>query len=278
MMNRDVVKYRIDSIDKLKTLGLREIYDRTFISVGTLKKILNYNFNEINPIHFKGFLRILRREFPHIDWKDFQAQFERYKLEMSGDMKPQDKLLTEVHNETRKQKILTISLLSIIAILISTLFYITFDSSEDETMDSGDEVEIVEFSEEPEDEALDIEEITQYSSDENITKTLHKDDVLFEKPKILRISAFKDVWLGRVYPDSDRKKVSSTVERGDTIDLNGSLKQLLYFGHGEIEIEYRYGTIRPDDSSRHYYIYREDGDISEINRGQFIELNGGKVW
>jgi hypothetical protein len=278
-MGKDVVKYKIDSIKKLKEVGFQEIYEKSFISVSTLRKLLNREFEEINSVHFKGFVKVLRREYPLIDWKEYEDSFNRVKAKKADD-KPKDLLLKEIESEKRKKRAIIYTLLALVIILSITSLKLYFDKKES-VVEVSEPTQIEDVFQEDENlSSFEIEDnlteqLTLYS-EENTTKSLEKDDILIKRPNTLKVEAFDDVWLGRVMLDKKIKK-SSVVSANETVELNGTRDQLLYFGHSQMKIYYKYGVIAPNHSKRSYYRY-VDGDIEEISRKKFIELNGGKVW
>jgi|GEM_PF-5159017 len=278
-MTKDVVKYKVDSIEKLKEIGFHKIYEKTYISVSTLKKLLNMDFEDISPVHFRGFIRVLKREFPLINWEEYESNFNQ---KTTLDDEPKDLILKEIESEKRRKKVVLLSLFIVIIAILSIVLksYIDKISVDNETTQIVEESNISNSSNANilTQEVIDknITEQLSFLNESNTTKTLEKDDILIKKPNMLKVKAFEEVWLGRIMLDKKIKK-STVISANESVTFNGDRDQLLYFGHSQMQIHYKYGVIDPSHSKRSYYRY-VNGDIEEISREKFIELNGGKVW
>ncbi len=115
-------------------------------------------------------------------------------------------------------------------------------------------------------EKRDANETTQETKDPETPKTVY--DPVVVKPKM-------KLWYG-VVDLATGKRRSATTDKPFEIDANS--KKLLQTGHGRFEISDGEGNLEKlNDVGKHYFLI-ENGEMKEIDRNRYKELNGGKIW
>jgi cytoskeletal protein RodZ len=93
-------KKPLDGISQLKKLKLKEVSEKTHISIKTLNDIINSNFRSLSPAKTVGFLRILEKEYG-FNFDEWQSSYMRYveadkeaeaRRELLSDFEPKSKL------------------------------------------------------------------------------------------------------------------------------------------------------------------------------------------
>jgi len=124
-------------VEFLKSIGIKEVSNRTFIHEDELKKFLDGDFTGINKTKAMGFIQILEREF-NIELTDLKSQYITYLNENvpQEDEKPKQSLMMEeVQNEERKKGFFSflflIAAIGSIAYLINKYDLLNFSSPTD---------------------------------------------------------------------------------------------------------------------------------------------------
>ena len=115
-------KENISGVEYLKSLGIKEVSNKTFIHEEELERFLNANFDGINKTKAMGFIQILEREF-HVDLSDLKSAYLNYLNEHKNELEAprQPLIMEEVKSEERKRVFFTIIFL---AALVGSIVYI----------------------------------------------------------------------------------------------------------------------------------------------------------
>ncbi len=118
---------KLDGIEKLKEIGLKEVSDKTFINLENLTALLEKDFAKLNQTKALGFIQILQREFG-VDLSELKKEY----LQFNGadkKVKEHHKSVEIVDNDEEKSKKLLPYLLLGVAGLVA-LYFLFFSPKE----------------------------------------------------------------------------------------------------------------------------------------------------
>lgn len=115
----------------LKKYKIEEVSKKTSISPLFLKKLRDGDFDKINRVKFKGFIKILKSEYPHIDFSSLQDEYNNYynvDIDLNDSNSSDDnELLDEVNDKKSYKNYIVIFSLSLLAVIL-IYFFITNNS------------------------------------------------------------------------------------------------------------------------------------------------------
>ncbi len=275
-------------LERLKEIGAQKIHEKTHISRAHVQAVLHESFDDLNKIHFLGFISILEREYD-VDLADLKAKGLAY----FNDSRNKPASFNSAVFSQKKKKSSNFFLYVILAILLFGAFlYFELmpsmnDNSQIQQIDNS-AIENAQKNIEPivEEKIEDINESTLSVVDTNLPETnvtanismvakieTPKQD-LQEKSKSLKIIPKVKVWMGYIDIKTNQK-YEKNLEKEMSLDVNKSW--LLLFGHGNLSIEVD-GKLEEFNSTQNIRFKYVDGKFSQINLEEFKELNKDKKW
>ena len=258
-------------MDKIfKLYSLEEIANRTHISPITLKKLFDYNFENISKIKFKGFLKILENEFDY----DFS------KLKEKGEEFYASQIFEVVEQEPQEDKKFSLYLLVfVLLVLIGFLIFYMKTSQKEQTLNRDNLVEnnltslnsnITEIIDDNYTEKNDT-----FIDEKNNTLTIENNETKFfiqennktekmviEKNDTLVIVPIQKLWFRITDLDTLKRKsyLQSTPQ-----EINGSKNLYIEFGHGREILIFRDKNISPHSIKSVNFVLI-DGQLNETNK------------
>lgn len=305
----------MDSIKKLKEIGLQKISLATHIEEKYLKYMIECNYEKLSRINTLGFIKIISREY-NLDLSDWLADFETYWLENRSQDTQSEKLFIFVKEEKESSKKLKFILLAVTIALLAIVFSIFKD---DINLQNFQNTQAVNY--EPNSIVLEtqksLEEINQ--SVENLTNNFGYNEIaqlpdanltqqaiaiqesIQADDKMIEQNALEQNTSEVIIPDSnasltlpkqltlspkinlwlgivylDDQSRKSYIGKSDVI-LDLSRDQIITTGHGSFVLS---GIDYEKDFSIQAPVrfLVKDGNLAQITGDEFKELNGGKVW
>ncbi len=304
----------MNDIKTLEEVGLGEVSRKTHIEVVFLRRMVNKEFDKLKRISTLGFVKILRREY-NLDLDEWVQEFEEYCEENGG---KQDNLKNTKNpmfpNEQNKSSNLKkIAVILIILAIVAILFFIFggqkyLQSIQQEQEEQNQNQTSYMQAEEVQEAKAKLEDLAKNQQDSNTSiksedsnqtseneepKEIKQEEKkaqdesqedLFakdgEKLKLenknqMLMKPTRKIWLGIVSLETNKKRQFLTAK---DLKLNLNEPQLLVTGHGDFGLEYFDGKEEIRESTRKQYFYIHDGNITNISRKEFLELNGGYPW
>jgi len=303
----------MDNIKVLEEIGLKKVSVETHIEEKYLKFMVDCDFDKLDHINTRGFIKILTREYK-LDLDVWTEAFETYWTENRKDNE-NDGLFIVVDDKPKSRKLFWFMLLVFIGVTLAVLFSIfedkidlsNYQSSEEtsyeqtaviqEAQESLDEVnssfeENIVVEEEVFDEAdsnetiqetVIIEEETNEEKEEiaeTITeekKTAIKEPTENISPRFAKeaiITPNSELWVGVIYLDT-KKRRSFLGEGNFSIDL--SRDQIITTGHGSFNVQLE-NEKKEFNKQAPIRFSIKDSNITQISVSRFRELNEGKAW
>jgi len=243
-MDRLIDKYTINEIAK-----------KTHISPLSLERLFNYEFDKLDDIKIKGFIKILETEYPNFDFSELKEKFEEYS-------KKDESSIIEIENTNNTK----IYLVVVIIILVIVGVYFNLDKKTSlgtkQINKSQNKIEqnittktIIEPKIEPKIKEEKVEKIED-EVENNVSQPLQETkQILNEKVIIIPL---EKVWFKVTYLDENKSKEYLTL---DEVDLNGTKRIFIKFGHGMIKIAYNGKIIEPN-TRKITRVIIENGDIN----------------
>jgi len=228
-------------VNLFEQYSINEISQKTHISPVTLNKLKNFNLENIDKIKLKGFIKILETEYPNCDFSKLKQHIDienKAKEELSD-----IKLNTNIeNNDSFKIYLIVFVLIVIIGSLIYYMNKHTINKLENNITDNN-----VSFLN---------EDISNYEiNDTNVSKennfTIKETSFKKEQPieieenLTLAIIPLQKVWYKITYLDEDKSKEHLTSKE---IDINGSKRIFIKFGHGMIKLKCNNQILEPNST------------------------------
>lgn len=255
----------------LKKYKIEEISKKTSISPMFLQKIAEEKFDKISKLKFNGFLKILKSEFPEIDFSDLEEKANSYYF-IEDDTKKTGKqqIIEKLYKEEKNYKhyIFVVVLLLLIGIL---LYKMNLNSDNKEEHNTTVNLISIKNIEKNESNKIIANNIIKKSKKEvnKIEQNLIKIDNSAEKSipvsidTTLKIEPLKLVWFKVYYLDLNKSKEYLTSKE---VDLNTTSKKIfIKFGHGMVKLYYNNKTFFPDRKSITRVII-ENGEMNVTNK------------
>jgi len=264
-----------EALKVLEELGSKTIKEQTRISEVAIGAIINKEFDKLHRVQLHGFINILEYHYD-IDLHELLDEYDAYKKEH---VEKEQKLFMQIPQDKKPVQglRLIISLILIIAVVIITYFILERkseiqigvseqNSQQAEAIQKAKEhldlATISEIQETNETTELEVKQTIKTENDEKIVKR-----VLIIEPKV-------QVWTGMVNLDTHAKMQKTST---DKFDLNTSKNWLILLGHGRVNIYSTNNTLKFDTAEMLRFSYI-NGEIEEISREKFKELNLGQDW
>ncbi|MDR3177380.1 MAG: hypothetical protein LBT96_00195 [Campylobacteraceae bacterium] len=282
-----------EGIEKLETIGLREVSRKTYIEYNYLRLMVNKEFSSLQRVKTLGFVKIIQREYG-INMDDWVKEFEEY-FQENDQVKPKEQeadIVLESHKNTNKSR----NIYTFLAILFLVFFMIFaysftrgrtghiesipidssityYNSVENETVKNASQAQNV--SEETNVSANDtvVEIIQPALVTPNVENNVSRQNTAKRFRAI--ISPNVNIWVG-VVELATLKRRSYTQEEDIDIDLNK--EQLVVTGHGDFVLKSENKSDKKFNPGKRIYLYIANGTIEEISESDFILLNGGRSW
>ena len=238
-------------MDKLfQDFSLKHISEQTHISFLALKKLKLRNFNGFNKVKLKGFIKILKKEYPNYNFSSLEDDINNYFEDKSE--------LFEPPKEEKSNKIYIVVFL-LIVLIISLLFVLNKKTNHNSSIKEVNQTQII--------PKIEI----------NITKKLHINEInksikVEIKPEInntkkeinntLAIIPIYKVWMRVTYLDNFKSKQYLTKNE---IDLNGSRNIFILLGHGYETFQYKDYNLTPY-TKKVTRVVLIDGNLSITNK------------
>jgi hypothetical protein len=237
-----------------KKYSIEEIIQKTSISPSFLKKLLDNQFDKIDKLKFKGFLKILKSEFKDIDFSDLEEKANSYYFVSDDSQKTgKQQIIEELDKDNKPSKdyFFVIILIIIIAIL---LYYMRDNDNEkienNMNLKSSKVEKIKDENETNKTTNVTLEKNKTNKNreivDNNITNIEKNNSKQNSKQYIdttLKIEPLKKVWFKVYYLDLNKSKEFMTSK---PIELNASKKMFIKFGHGMIKLVYNAKVFFPN--------------------------------
>jgi hypothetical protein len=268
-----------EDIDKLKSIGVEQIHEKTHITKAYIQAILDEQFDILNSVQLLGFVSILEREYG-VNLSELKNAATVYFVKNSEVKEDSKELFTP--NKKRVSNLVYIIVGVVVVFLYlnmlptndKTLKVVTVDNS---VIDSTNKKEKLGLKEE------------SSKSDELEKKLLEKPkEIIVKKEKLKKIQEIKKqsvassfkittknrVWLG--YIDlATHKKYQKVVKKEFSLEANKNW--LLIFGHGHISIEID-GVIKKYKKPGNIRFSYIDSKLKEISIKELKDLNKGRRW
>jgi len=230
----------------LKKYKIEEISQKTSISPTFLQKLLEHKFEKIDKLKFKGFLKILKSEFPDIDFSELEEKANSYYFNNDDTQKTEkQQIVEELGEEEKNYK--SYFFVAILIILIGILFYY-MKGNKKELKDNNTNLVLPKITKIVEKNDTNITnnnpiitDVEKNTTEEN--KTKHTKKYINTN---LTIEPLKLVWFKVYYLDLNKSKEFLT---SHLIDLNVSKKMFIKFGHGMVKLYYNNQTLAPNKKS-----------------------------
>jgi len=250
-MDRLIDKYTINEIAK-----------KTHISPLSLERLFNYEFEKLDTVKVKGFIKILETEYPNFDFSELKEKFEEYSKKDESNI-----IEIENTNNTKVYLVVVIIILVIIGVYFNldkktSLVTKEINKSQNKieqniTTKTIIEPKIEKIKEEKVEEKVEkIEHEVENEVENNVSQPLQETkQILNEKVIIIPL---EKVWFKVTYLDENKSKEYLTL---DEVDLNGTKRIFIKFGHGMIKIAYNGKIIEPN-TRKITRVIIENGDIN----------------
>ncbi len=281
----------MNGLDKLRDIGLQELYRTTHIPQTHLQALLHESFDEFTTVQFLGFISILEREY-NLDLSYLKEKGLKYIEENNIVQEPKQDDYKEPIKKPN-QKIIYI----VIAVILSILLFIISQSSSDEEKNikipkitkiptkiyvenEFEKQEIVEENQTLQPKKVDIKEKPKTKQKVEQPKQVQKTVVAKKEKKdtptkhTLKIITKQKLWLG--YIELPSHKHHSRFLKG-TLELNTSKDWLILTAHGYMSIDVDNNITKFREKKRMRFLYK-DNQLKQISLKEFKKLNKGKAW
>ncbi len=261
-----------DILDPIKKHDITTIQHRTKISQYNIQALFERDFSKMRKVQFLGFVSILEREF-NIDLASYREEFFTSQgVELS--QTPEIELFVSKEEPVSKGK--QGKIIFILLGLIGLVFfaYIYFAPSEEKKSQPLNNSVILKANREL--NRIKKEEALKEEIETNATIVKEEEIKTIEKVMVPKVTILpkRRVWMGMI-PMAGGKRVQKIIK--SAYELNTSKSWLIVFGHGHIDIEYNKELLEFSSRKKLWFLY-EDEQLSQINKEQFKEYNGGKSW
>jgi len=271
------------SLESLRVIGVTKISGATHISKKFLTALLNEDFESIKPITFKGFIVILEREYK-IDFSDVIEEYAKHNKEEKIKLWSDD-VFAEEKPISYYKYIIVVFLVPLIVFVVlkqDILNGVSNIIKNEKMQPIVDTKEAIKNKLKTNESLIQDENKSQTISDNlkqnSVKKIVKKNQTIIKKElfseKKLIIRPQSDLWFGVINMQTDaHSSWRGTVEKA----LNAQMNYLLFFGHGNLEIQTA-KKVHKFNSDKKIYATYINGIFEKISRRDFISKNGGKIW
>jgi len=245
-------------MDKLlKHHTIDEMAKKTHISPITLEKLLNKDFDKLERVKLKGFVKILENEFPDTDFSDLKEAIKEY------EKKPlQEEKVAETKKEESKTNFKVYILVVVLLLAIGYLFVFLQNSTKKTTTHKP----IIETNKTEKNSSVEINQTLIKLHDENVINTQNLEietndtEVNDTQPYIevnntLVIEPLEKVWFKVTYLNTNKSKEYLTSHK---VELNATGGVYIKFGHGLVKILYHDREVLPNSKKITRVIIKDD--------------------
>jgi hypothetical protein len=269
----------------VRKYSIQEISKKTHISPVVLNNLLKKRFEKIPKLKFKGFLQILKNEYPDISFVHLELEgnefYETFEL---NNEENQDSVLND-EIEEQNSKLKSYFFVFILLLIIGGLIYHMVNMKEGKvveknTTEKKEELKIPEIVVEVNNTK--VVELNNTKIDENITEeksiiqkenntTINKPAENTEENSVIEdsitqneenntilISPHQKVWFRVYFLDDNSTKEYLT---SNNVEINGSRNLFIKFGNGLFELNYHKQKIYPN-TKKIVRIILKDGEIN----------------
>ncbi|MEA2092106.1 MAG: hypothetical protein U9O83_07065 [Campylobacterota bacterium] len=268
-----------NGFDRLKSIGAQKIHEQTHIARHHAQALLHESFDDINRIHFLGFISILEREYG-VDLSDLKTKGEEF---YSGETtKVEEEVKVFVTPKKKKNYTLVYITVAVLIFIIAVLFTLNLSSSaftkvKSHPIDNSaieNAKESMSHNATLKNKKLAVEDINITTEDKNSTLPRVVQSESVELVKSFKIMSKAQLWLG--YIDLGTYKKYQKLFSGEIV-LDPGKDWLLALGHGYVNIEID-GEVTEFKEKRNMRFLYKDSKLSKINLEEFKELNRGNKW
>ncbi len=298
----------MDNIKILEEIGLKKVYEDTHIEQKYLKHMVDCNFDKLDYINTRGFIKILEREYK-LDLSEWIEVFEEY-WEQNRKAGEDDGLFVFIDDKKRDKKPIIFIVVVLIVVSFGLFFSyfqerVEFVSYVDNNEAKYEQATVVQktkeilfeannsFEKESIEESLlkdenitlqedvivyketDIEEISikeQKFEEKEIEEFVKKADPIL--PQEVIITPNLKLWVGVIYLDT-KKRRSFLGEGNFSIDI--SKEQIITTGHGDFDLNIA-GEKKEFNIQTPMRFLVKDSNLTQISLDRFKELNEGIAW
>ncbi len=279
-----------EDFDKLKKIGAQKIYEKTHIAVANIEYIFNKSFDKIPKVQFRGFISILEREYK-LDLQDILAEYEQHRAK-DEEIVEYIKIDTKGYGKFDKKMILSALLVTLVLgyLIISSLTHSGSETAET----NNTEIETAKANLDKNASMVDANEtnssevnstVETNTTDTNISVAPQKVATVVQatptvpqtatgKATKFEIIPSKTLWLDYIDQESSRE-AQATINK--SFDLNASKNYLIETGHAFMKIDLGSEIKEFSQSGKKYFKF-ENGELTELTRQGFKDLNKGKAW
>jgi len=284
----------MDNIKKLEEIGLRKVCEETHIEQKYLKYMVDCDYDKLNIINTRGFIKILSREYK-IDLSAWSEAFEEYWIKNRKDQEDNGLFIVVDDEENSKKPLRAIIAVLVCAALVAFFLFfqknVDFSNYTDNKKENYEQATIVKEVQKKLDESrkstqnIIIAEEKPVNDENTTSKTIQEEieekkskasaemeNLRFDKKAI--IVSKSQLWVGVIYLDTKKRK--SYLKDGNfSIDM--SREQIITTGHGSFdlnigEVKKKYRKQEP------IRFWIKDNNVTQINWRKFKELNEGEPW
>lgn len=276
-----------NALERLKHIGVEKIKEDTKLDITKIDCILNKKFEKLDSVRAKGFINILERQY-HLDLSSWLEEY----MVFHQTLPQEEKSIEEEIEPSKKHLYLVWGVVGVLGIVVAVLLFSFIPKTSSKKVETQKEMlqeantNVVKEKtlEEITQEEKQIQNQTQEAPEEKKPQVEQKkiseygveifSNVAFDEENILYIESVKPLWVGIINMDN-KKRIAKTKQEFD-IPLD---KQLL------ISIAHSDFTLSLDGESKEfkgylpvYLVYTKEGGLREVNKDEFIYLNGGVQW
>jgi hypothetical protein len=283
--------------EKLKSMKIDEIYNKTYVAHNNIEAIVNKEFNKLNRFKTFGFINIIEKKFG-FDLSDLKAEADIYFKSIEKDKVVEVKEENIIKDFNKKWIILIIAALVLFLVLMfqgdseEPSIKVQEVVGEQELKQEVQEDKILEeFIEDetylitPKDEVqeaivpqeqlpVEVKEIVvppQEKIKEVVVSQKEVKEIVLPK---ITIAPKQQIWVGVIYLDNHSKKDYLT---SNNIPLDTTKEHLIVTGHGHLVINTDGVETNYSSNDKLRFLYK-DNELKLINMEIFKELNNGKSW
>jgi len=245
--------------------SITEIEEKTRISPVVLKKLKDYDFEGISKVKLQGFIKILETEYPEHNFEFLKQRIEDFYSSKDIEKVYEENSVIEKNNSFKMYMIVVL----LIAMIIGLIYYM---QSQKQTEIIAKKPEIVKeinttiknpILKDKNDKEENISPIT-VETEENLSELKEDNEENSSFVEIedinesLVIKPIQKVWFKVYNLDDDTSKEYLTSKE---VELNGTKRSFIKFGHGQIKIFYNNKEIFPN-TKKIVRVIIENGDVN----------------
>ncbi|MDR3347389.1 MAG: hypothetical protein LBN32_02115 [Helicobacteraceae bacterium] len=239
----------MNDFDKLKTIDISDISQKTHISFTELRLLLDKEYDAFSRTKALGFIKIIEREYS-LDLKDIEAEFEAHY--QTQESKGNEIFLVAPEQKNSIGRWITISM-----ILIAGILGATFVQYYKEISSAAQAVPTLELPLVNEAQTVMIDS----TNGEILSPDLNDSEPI--APSVEKIPFFVEsavnLWIGIYYLDTESNEQMFVKGRRE---LDPERAQIITFGHGAFKLVYGEKTIEPKNN----FVQRFRFDNGEVTR------------